>query len=206
MPCSVLTTHQGPEDRLEQARKVQQLLAALKQPQNGTAPPPALGAQPGPPPQSNLGMPPPPQNPNPYYPPPSLQQPAAPYQPPPGPSANPYAQMSSQTSTPQPAQMHAGMSSIPSNILALLQQSQGQQSHGTAPQQMPPHYGMPPAPPQSMMSPPPMSSMPPGAPQPGTQSYQQLMAILVSPSDLFRYTSPDYLASRPPRKGPSLYY
>jgi hypothetical protein len=41
-------------------------------------------------------------------------------------------------------------------------------------------YGIPPPPPQSMMSPPPMSSMPPGAPQPGTPNYQQLMAILAS--------------------------
>ncbi|OAX42095.1 hypothetical protein K503DRAFT_407448 [Rhizopogon vinicolor AM-OR11-026] len=176
-------TQTGAGERLEQARQVQQLLAALKQPQNGTAPPPTMGAQQGPPlsgppPQSNLGMPPP--NPNPYYPPPPLQQPAAPYQPPPVSGANPYAQLPSQTSTPQPGQIHTGMPGLPPNILALLQQSQGQQGQGTAPQQMQPHYGMPPPPPQSMMSPPPMSSMPPGAPQPGTQNYQQLMAILAA--------------------------
>ncbi|KAG2118156.1 uncharacterized protein F5147DRAFT_742805 [Suillus discolor] len=172
----------GTGDRLEQARKVQQLLAALKQPQNGTAPSPTM--QQGPPapapPPSSLGMPPPPPHQNSYYAPPPVQQPAAPYPPPPGPSANPYAQMPSQTPTPQPGQMHTGIPSLPPNILALLQQSQGQQGQGTAPQQMQSQYGMPPPPPQSMMSPPPMSSMPPGAPQPGTPNYQQLMAILVS--------------------------
>ncbi|KAG2155699.1 hypothetical protein DEU56DRAFT_319839 [Suillus clintonianus] len=174
-------TPTGTGDRLEQARKVQQLLAALKQPQNNTAPPPTM--QSGPPapgpPQSTLGMPPPPQHQNPYYAPPPVQQPAAPY-PPSGPSSNPYAQVPSQTSTPQPGQIHTGMPGLPPNILALLQQSQGQQGQGNAPQQMQSQYGMPPPPPQSMMSPPPMSSMPPGAPQPGTPNYQQLMAILAS--------------------------
>ncbi|KAG2756300.1 hypothetical protein P692DRAFT_201836289 [Suillus brevipes Sb2] len=175
----------GTGDRLEQARKVQQLLAALKQPQNGAAQSPTMQQgppAPGPPPNS-LGMPPPPPHQNSYYAPPPVQQPAAPYPPPPGPgpNANPYAQMPSQTPTPQPGQMHAGMPGLPPNILALLQQSQGQQGQGTAPQQMQTQYGMPPPPPQSMIAPPPMSSMPPGAPQPGTPNYQQLMAILVSP-------------------------
>jgi hypothetical protein len=183
--CFLLTVHQGTGDRLEQARKVQQLLAALKQPQNGAAQSPTMQQgppAPGPPPNS-LGMPPPPPHQNSYYAPPPVQQPAAPYPPPPGPgpNANPYAQMPSQTPTPQPGQMHAGMPGLPPNILALLQQSQGQQGQGTAPQQMQTQYGMPPPPPQSMIAPPPMSSMPPGAPQPGTPNYQQLMAILVSP-------------------------
>lgn len=174
----------GTGDRLEQARKVQQLLAALKQPQNGAAQSPTMQQgppAPGPPPNS-LGMPPPPPHQNSYYAPPPVQQPTAPYPPPPGPgpNANPYAQMPSQTPTPQPGQMHAGMPGLPPNILALLQQSQGQQGQGTAPQQMQTQYGMPPPPPQSMIAPPPMSSMPPGAPQPGTPNYQQLMAILAS--------------------------
>jgi transcription initiation factor TFIID subunit 15 len=199
----VLIVRQGTGDRLEQARKVQQLLAALKQPQNGTAQPTQPGPPLlGPPPPSNVGMPPP--NPNQYYAPPPIQQSAAPYPPPPGPSANPYGQMPSQTSTPQPGQIHTGMPGLPPNILALLQQSQGQQGQGTAPQQMPPHYGMPPPPPQSMMSPPPMSSMPPGAPQPGTQNYQQLMAILVSPYTSFSMRILTTLMSRLPRKGPNL--
>jgi hypothetical protein len=182
---TLLTVHQGTGDRLEQARKVQQLLAALKQPQNGAAQSPTMQQgppAPGPPPNS-LGMPPPPPHQNPYYAPPPVQQPAAPYPPPPGPNTNPYAQMPSQTPTPQPGQMHTGMPGLPPNILALLQQSQGQQGQGTAPQQMQTQYGMPPPPPQSMIAPPPMSSMPPGAPQPGTPNYQQLMAILVSRQD-----------------------
>ncbi|KAG1889059.1 uncharacterized protein F5891DRAFT_1198797 [Suillus fuscotomentosus] len=68
--------------------------------------------------------------------------------------ANPYAQMPSQTPTPQPGQVHTGIPSLPPNILALLQQSQGQHGQGSAPQQMQSQYGMPPPPPQSMMSPP----------------------------------------------------
>ncbi|KAG1906265.1 uncharacterized protein F5891DRAFT_1244384 [Suillus fuscotomentosus] len=68
--------------------------------------------------------------------------------------ANPYAQMPSQTPTPQPGQVHTGIPSLPPNILALLQQSQGQHGQGSAPQQMQSQYGMPPLPPQSMMSPP----------------------------------------------------
>jgi hypothetical protein len=62
--------------------------------------------------------------------------------------------MPSQTPTPQPGQVHTGIPSLPPNILALLQQSQGQHGQGSAPQQMQSQYGMPPPPPQSMMSPP----------------------------------------------------
>jgi len=145
-----------------------QLLAALKQPQNGAAPPvgPAVPAPPpsagGLPGMSSLQQPPP--NPNPYYAHPSssaLQQPPfAGSVPPP----NPYSSMP-QSSTPQPAQ------SLPPNLLALLQSAQQQQAQ---PQLQPPGptpYGIPP---QQMNTPP--SNTNPNA------QYQQLMAYLVSPT------------------------
>ncbi|KAH7886218.1 hypothetical protein F5I97DRAFT_1233147 [Phlebopus sp. FC_14] len=181
-PASSTNPPSAVDERLEQARKVQQLLAALKQPQNGTAPPP-LPSQPAPgavvPPP--VGMPPmaqpPPSAPS-YYPPPPSMQPPPPYPLMPASGQNPYAAMPPQPSTPQP-QGHPGMAGIPPNILTLLQQSQSQppmpSQHQPAPQ-----YGMPPPPPQQMMSPPPMSSLPPGAPQPGNPAYQQLMSFLAS--------------------------
>ncbi|KAF8559926.1 hypothetical protein OG21DRAFT_1502271 [Imleria badia] len=170
---------QTSEDRLEQARRVQQLLAALKQPQNGG---PATQPAPGPVPPPSLPMPPiaqPPHSANPYYPPPSMQQPAHPYPAIPSQSTNPYGQMLPQPQTPQQGQAPPGMGNIPPNILALLQQSSAQQSPLAPQQSSTPQYGMPPPPPQ-MMSPPPMSSLPPGAPQPGGPGYQQLMAFLAS--------------------------
>jgi hypothetical protein len=171
---------------------VQQLLAALKQPQNGTAPPPSQPA-PGLVPPPALPMPPisqPPPSANPYYP-PSMQQPAHPYSAIPSQSTSPYGQMLPQTQTP-PGQ--AGMGTLPPNILALLQQSAGQQPQLAPQQSSVPQYGMPPPPPQ-MMSPPPMSSLPPGAPQPGGPGYQQLMSFLVSGPRVSLFL-PDQFAGR----------
>lgn len=160
---------------------MQQLLAALKQPQNGTASAPPTQPAPGPIPPPTLPMPPmaqPPHGVSQYYPPPPMQQSAPPYPPIPSQSTNPYGQMPPQTQTPQPGQAPPGMGNLPPNILALLQQSSNQQPPLTPQQSSPPQYGMPPPPPQ-MMSPPPMSSLPPGGPQPGGPGYQQLMAFLV---------------------------
>ncbi|KAG6380774.1 hypothetical protein JVT61DRAFT_5158 [Boletus reticuloceps] len=179
-PSSGSVSSQISEDRLEQARKVQQLLAALKQPQNGSAPPPPTQPASGPVHPSALSMLPmaqPPHGAGPYYPPPSMQQPVHSY-PPISQSTSPYGQMPPQSQTPQPGQAPPGMAGLPPNILALLQQSS--QQPPLAPQQSSAsHYGMPPPPPQ-MMSPPPMSSLPPGAPQPGGPGYQQLMAFLAN--------------------------
>lgn len=172
-PSTPVTQTGGMDDRLEQARQVQQLLAALKQPQNGGAPPVPPQQAPAPV-QSSLGMPTVPPS---YYPPPpsSMQQPVPPYPPMPVTASNPYATMQNQI-TPQPGQT-PNIAGLPANILALLQQTQTQQP----PQQPPaPQYGMQPPPTQQLMSPPPMSSLPPGAPQPGNPGYQQLMAFLAS--------------------------
>ncbi|KAH0837926.1 hypothetical protein J3R83DRAFT_6158 [Lanmaoa asiatica] len=181
-PSSGLASSQTSEDRLEQARRVQQLLAALKQPQNGTAPPVPTQPVPGPVPPPALPMPPiaqPPPSATSYYPPPSMQQAAHPYPAIPSQSTSPYGQMLPQTQTPQPGQAPPGMGTLPPNILALLQQSSSQQPPLAPQQSSSPQYGMPPPPPQ-MISPPPMSSLPPGAPQPGGPGYQQLMAFLAS--------------------------
>ncbi|KAI6154016.1 hypothetical protein BKA82DRAFT_4096529 [Pisolithus tinctorius] len=172
-PSTPVTQTGGMDDRLEQARQVQQLLAALKQPQNGGAPPVPPQQAPAPV-QPSLGMPTVPPS---YYPPPpsSMQQPVPPYPPMPVTASNPYATMQNQI-TPQPGQT-PNIAGLPANILALLQQTQTQQP----PQQPPaPQYGMQPPPAQQLMSPPPMSSLPPGAPQPGNPGYQQLMAFLAS--------------------------
>lgn len=172
-PSTPVTQTGGMDDRLEQARQVQQLLAALKQPQNGGAPPVPPQQAPAPV-QPSLGMPTVPPS---YYPPPpsSMQQPVPPYPPMPVTASNPYATMQNQI-TPQPGQT-PNIAGLPANILALLQQTQTQQP----PQQPPaPQYGMQPPPTQQLMSPPPMSSLPPGAPQPGNPGYQQLMAFLAS--------------------------
>ncbi|KAJ7826093.1 hypothetical protein B0H14DRAFT_3110689 [Mycena olivaceomarginata] len=117
-------------DRLEQARKVQVLLAALKPPEGGA--PPAVGPPPvAPPPimQSSYGA---------YGPPPpAMAEP--PYSSPP----NPYG-MPPPPSRPQPGQQPPPNSAgLPPHILALLQQiqqqQQQQQQHG--PDNMP---GIPP--------------------------------------------------------------
>ncbi|KAJ7508675.1 hypothetical protein B0H11DRAFT_2153090 [Mycena galericulata] len=150
-----------PDDRLEQARKVQALLAALKPPEGG-APPPS--GPPIAPPPMQMQQPP-------YYgaPPPGTmpqQQPSY-AQPPPG--ANPYGMTS-----PPPGQppMNPALNGIPPHLLALLQSAQQQQQ---IPPQGPgaPPYGMPPGGP-GMPGPPMMNTPPP--PQNGNPAqYQQLL-------------------------------
>ncbi|KAJ3505641.1 hypothetical protein NLJ89_g7313 [Agrocybe chaxingu] len=150
------------DDRLEQARRVQQLLAALKQPATGGA-----SAQPGIPP-TPAGQPPP----NPYYPPPPPA--AGPYAAAP---TNPYTGMpppmaSAQSIGAQPA-ANPSLAGLPPNILALVQSAQQQQRPPGAPGQP---FGMPP--PHLMNAPPPGAlgaTAPPGA---GNPQYQQLMAYL----------------------------
>ncbi|KAF9469696.1 hypothetical protein BDZ94DRAFT_1243047 [Collybia nuda] len=160
-----------PDDRLEQARKVQQLLAALKQPPIGGAPPPPVPSAPGlPRPGGMPPMPPPPPNSNPYY----SQPPNPPMPPYPGPvpPVNPYSNIPPppQSSTPQPPgpSPPASLAGLPPNILALLQSAQQQR-----PTQPPPGpYGMPPGPPPMMNTP------PPGANPANNAQYQQLMSYL----------------------------
>ncbi|ETW86795.1 hypothetical protein HETIRDRAFT_456674 [Heterobasidion irregulare TC 32-1] len=179
------------DERLDQARKVQQLLAALKQPQNGAGPsatPPVPQAAPAP----MLNMPPP--VPNYYAPPPQVmnQPPPMPYpggMPPPN---VPTFQPSNATQQPGPpgtgAPAPPGLAGLPPNILALLQNAQNQAMSGPPPQlQMPNQYGMPPPPPG-----PPMQRMPPqgmpGGPPPGVQmppanthgDFNQLLSYLTS--------------------------
>ncbi|KAJ7687420.1 hypothetical protein B0H17DRAFT_1070163 [Mycena rosella] len=150
--------HNTHEDRLEQARKVQALLAALKPPENGgpAAPPPPAPMQMQQPPY--------------YAPPPPAAMPPGPY-PPQHQNPNPYASMPPQPPT-QPGQppLNPGLNGIPPHLLALLQsaqQQQQQQSQQGPPPPPPGAYGMPP--PQMMNSPPP-------PPQNGNpQQYQQLL-------------------------------
>ncbi|KAG7099852.1 hypothetical protein E1B28_001659 [Marasmius oreades] len=168
---------QSSDDRLEQAKKVQQLLAALKQPASNAPPVPPPGSAPlppipGVPPQMTQSLAATPMH-NPYYPPPGPggHQPPylAPnmYGPPPGQSSN-----TTQTgaapppivSPPPPAVLNA----LPPNVLALLQSAQQQQQPGGGP---------PPGMPYSMPSPM-MGTPPPGAGAPGNASYQQLMAMM----------------------------
>lgn len=144
----------APDERLDQARKVQQLLAALKQPQNGlpgTATPPTM--PPGPPPLPHNA---------PYYsqPPPSGMPPYPGHMPPP-PSAYPTGPPAAPT--PPPGSAGAGANALPPNIMALLQQAQSRPPGGPAAP-----YGMPPGPPG-------------GAPP---AQYQQLMSYLVRASTL----------------------
>lgn len=190
-PGADLALLQPVDDRVEQARKVQQvnqsthlrtslqlnsisfkLLAALKQPQNGappatppsSGPPPLPGGYPGLP-----SVPQPPANSNGFYPPPpsNVQRPPFPGSlPPPPANANPYSSMS--PSTPQPGQGQPSMGNLPPNLLALLQQSQAH------PQAAPGMYNN--MPPQQTINPSSASNVPPN-PQPG---YNQLMAYLVS--------------------------
>ncbi|KAF8079046.1 hypothetical protein FPV67DRAFT_1467314 [Lyophyllum atratum] len=155
---------QQPDDRLEQARKVQQLLAALKQPQGGAAPPPTGPPAPGIPPPGMPGMPPMPPTPN-YY----SQPPNAPMPPYPGavPPANPYGNVPPQSSTPQPGPpgVPPSLSGLPPNILALLQSWYASRA---------PQYGAPPMKPMNGMTPPPGSNPAVNA------QYQQLMSFLQS--------------------------
>ncbi|TFK41933.1 hypothetical protein BDQ12DRAFT_696506 [Crucibulum laeve] len=157
----------APDDRLEQARKVQQLLAALKQPQ---AAPPATAApapMPAPPMSGMPPMQPMQQLPNPYYPPPPSGMP--PY---PG-AITPngaYGGIPTTSSTPQPP--NPALSGLPPNILALLQSAQQQRPPGAPP--APGQYGMPP--PGVMNTPPPPP--PSGAPAATGAQYQQLMSYL----------------------------
>ncbi len=163
------------DDRLEQARKVQQvcslldtrpqtdvliqLLAALKQPQPG--PPPAAPVPgpptPMPPPGGAAGIPGMPPMPPPsgsYYSQPGTSLPAPPF-----PSNNPYGAM---PPLPLPSAQSGQPGGLPPNILALLQSAQRQ-----AP--MTSQYGVPP---QVMNSPPPAAG--------SSTQYQQLMSYLVS--------------------------
>jgi len=170
VPDADSTRLQPVDERVEQARKVQQLLAALKQPQTGAAPstPPASGPPPPQPSYSSLpSLPHPPANSNGFYPPPppNVQRPPFPGSlPPPPANANLYGSMPP-SSTPQPGQGQSSMGSLPPNILALLQQSQ------TQPQGAPGLYNnMPP----QHLNPSSTSNIPPN-PQP---NYNQLMAYL----------------------------
>ncbi|CAE7156959.1 unnamed protein product [Rhizoctonia solani] len=169
------------DDRLEQAKKVQQLLAALKQSQPAAAPTPPPQVAP---PVNN----PPPPNPYAYGPPPSAMPPFPPTgysAPPPGyppypPSAptQPPAQQNTNQST-------AALAGLPPSVLALLQQASAAQAsppHAQQPQHM---YGMSGyggyvvPPPQQAPPPhqPPPSQSPPVAGQ-TPQAMQQLMALL----------------------------
>ncbi|KAI0778670.1 hypothetical protein BD413DRAFT_114435 [Trametes elegans] len=182
-------------ERLEQAKKVQQLLAALKQPGASVtpAPPPAPApAPPAPAPPAMPQMQPPPTTPAPsyYHQPPMNVSPQAPAyganpaaQPP-----NPYA-LQQQASTPQVSQQQGGpaapMAGLPPNILALLQQgSQAQQpsAQTSAPPPMPP-YSMPPASAmigaQQPQQPPQQQALPAmSPPNPSQVGYRELMAYL----------------------------
>ncbi|KAK7465271.1 hypothetical protein VKT23_005250 [Stygiomarasmius scandens] len=159
----------APDDRLEQARKVQQLLAALKQPQAGATTPTVPPAAPAP---AMTGMPPsmPPPGGQPYYPPA-----AAPYPPPPNPYGAPMPPpQSSAPAGQQGAPPASALNGLPPNILALLQSAQQQQQPAGTPPGMP-SYGVPPPPPM-------MTTPPPGAAgaAPPAPNYQQLMSFLQS--------------------------
>ncbi|KAJ7755061.1 hypothetical protein DFH07DRAFT_903996 [Mycena maculata] len=169
---------QTADDRLEQARKVQALLAALKPPEGGAAaPPPGPPVPAAPPPMPMQQGPPagyygPPPGPN------GMPPPNAYPQPPPG---APYG-----ISPPPPGPGPAGnpaLNGLPPHLLALLQSAQ-QQHQGGAPSP----YGMPPAPggpgmpqPGPMGGPPMMNSPPPGPGQNGNPAqYQQLLYHLLT--------------------------
>ncbi|KAF9490755.1 RNA-binding domain-containing protein [Pleurotus eryngii] len=165
-PPNALAPAAAPDDRLEQTRKVQRLLEALKQP----APPPSVGLPPpslGPP---GMSGPPPGMNPSSYYNPPSAYPGAGP--------PHPYAPPPS-INTPPPG--GPSPAAIP-NILALLQtqiqNQQQQQQQANSQQSAPSPYGMPP-PQHSMMGGPSPPSQANGTP-PSGQTYQQLMAYLQS--------------------------
>ncbi|KII94041.1 hypothetical protein PLICRDRAFT_414103 [Plicaturopsis crispa FD-325 SS-3] len=175
---------QPDNERVEQAKKVQQLLAALKQPQSSSSVPPAGPPAPGPPPPIASSMPPPyppyppsqPPGPNPYFssPPASaLHQNQPGYSGPP-PNGLPYGQPPRQNQNPQPP--GASFGNLPPNILALLQQQTqvppAQAGHPAG------QYAMPPGGSPGMMQAPPPNV--PSAPANGGPGYQQLMAFLQS--------------------------
>lgn len=157
------------EDRLEQAKKVQQLLEALKQPGGASAPPPS--APPGPRPgipaptgQNSYYAPPPPAGvPGPSYPSPSYgstQYPPYPGPPPAGP------QQAGSAANP----------ALPANLMALLQAQQLPTPPPPVPafQQAPPVVNHP-----VYQHAPPTSSTPSAVPQNATSDQvQQLMALL----------------------------
>ncbi|KAG6842403.1 hypothetical protein C0991_007533 [Blastosporella zonata] len=169
------------DDRLEQARKVQQLLAALKQPAPSAPPPPGPGL--------------PPPGPMPSMPPPPMQQPptgpGSYYGQPPNPAAMPsYPPYGALPPPPKPtstppaaggAPSAATLSSLPPNILALLQSAQQAQARAQqgGPLSAPPAPG-PPGQYGSMMMQPlnGLASTPPAPPGGQAQQYQQLMSFL----------------------------
>ncbi|KAF8713608.1 RNA recognition motif, partial [Rhizoctonia solani] len=181
-PVQLLHLRQPADDRLEQAKKVQQLLAALKQsqPAGAPTPPPQVA-----PPANN---PPPP---NPYAYPPSLIPSSMPPFPPAGYSAPPPGYPypppppSQPVAQPNADQPPASLASLPPSVLALLQQ--GPTAQASPPPAQPPQgmYGIPgygayAAPPQQLPPPPhmpPPSQSPPAAGQ-TPQAMQQLMALL----------------------------
>ncbi|KAL9716348.1 hypothetical protein Ac2012v2_000795 [Leucoagaricus gongylophorus] len=138
------------DDRLEQARKVQQLLAALKQPQPGAAsvaPPSHVVTPPiSPSVQASASMPPF----APYPPTSTLQQPSYASSLPP---SNSYAGASPNASM--------NVAGLPPNVLALLQGAQQRQP-------TPPQYGGPSLP----------LPGPPGVPHQSVSQFQQLMSYL----------------------------
>ncbi|KAF7970868.1 hypothetical protein HWV62_22684 [Athelia sp. TMB] len=140
----ILRTHLFPrqpvDQRVEQARKVQQLLAALKQPQTSGSPAPPVAAPPANAYPPNAPSAPPATNG--YYPPPPgpQQRPPFPGSLPPT-NTNSYPNMPASSTAPLPAQAQASLASLPPNILALLQQSQAQPQPPVAaqyPGQVPP--------------------------------------------------------------------
>lgn len=152
------------DDRLEQARKVQQLLAALKQPQTGPTPTSGTSAQL--PPPSSVPMPAPPNS-TPYY-----------SQPPPSaltyPPSSSYGGVHQQPppTVPQSGQAHSNpaLNGLPPNILALLQATQQQQQQ--QPLSGPQYGGMPPAQMDTL------PSLGPGSTPANAAQYQQLMSYL----------------------------
>ncbi|KAI0962327.1 hypothetical protein AcV7_001196 [Taiwanofungus camphoratus] len=173
------------DERLEQAKKVQQLLAALKQPGQGGASAPATPTAPSAPPATMPPMPQPASTANNYYTSPPMPMPPPPPQHPPFPpngvppaaSQNPYSSMPPQSSTPQPPQPPAAtLATLPPNLLALLQQNGQIPPQQPTPSSMPPvQYNMPPQ--QMMASPPPVPGVS-AMPSNSQAGYQQLMAYL----------------------------
>ncbi|KAL4252486.1 hypothetical protein ABKN59_002711 [Abortiporus biennis] len=158
-----------PDERMEQAKKVQQLLAALKPLQGGGTP--TSATTPSIPPVPQPGNPPPP----PFYgsgPPPPLYPGSAPPYPPIQQSTNGSQQSSG---APPPA----NMAGLPSNIMALLHAGQSHSQQSTPPPMATPQFSMPP---QSALISPPTGSNPPSGPPPPPNGqaagYQQLMAYL----------------------------
>ncbi|KAJ1302739.1 hypothetical protein OPQ81_003051 [Rhizoctonia solani] len=169
------------DDRLEQAKKVQQLLAALKQSQPAAAPTPPPQVAP---PTSNA----PPPNPYSYPPPPPSAMPPFPPTgyPAPPPGYPPYPPPPPTQPTPQPNanQSTATLAGLPPSVLALLQQASVAQASPPPPVQPPQNMygygGYAAAPPQQAPPPPhqpPPSQSPPTAGQ-TPQAMQQLMALL----------------------------